>query len=582
MGKLKRMDLWLRPLIPALALLAVSCATAPPRWTPETVAPPASLDAAMEKVAPPIEGRSDEVKLPLPAEEAKVLDLSRDGAITTALSNNLSLEVAQYGPPIAATFVREARSAFDPMLTGTVSRGQDISQMGGITGVMLSSFSGSSSFPSLSSMANATPEEAAVGILSGLTALAATPKIEPFLKSDYADATATVANFLPTGTQVFLTGDANWSRTNYTEDEYKGTWSAGVTQALLRGAGPAVNLVALRQAKNQAARSQHVLRGNVLDTVSQVERQYWNLVLAQELIKIRQFGVQIAEEQYKVSEDLAEVGRIANGVLMSAKAEVATRRADLVDAQAQLRQQTLEMVRLLNPEVMTPENVAFKTVDPPEVVEVEVHPDQSAQLAEMYRPELAQARLDLANQDLEVVRTKNGLLPRLDAFAAYGRSSLGDSWSGAREFLDDDQFDNYRFGVQFEVPILNRAERARYTRAKLGREQAETAIANLQQMLDTQVHQTAIEVERQWQRIDATKEAVAASEEAMRVQQDRYSVGLSTNLDVLQVQRDLILAQVNEITARVSYIQALVGLYAAEGTLLERRGVTFDDISKDK
>ena len=45
---------------------------------------------------------------------------------------------------------------------------------------------------------------------------------------------------------------------------------------------------------------------------------------------------------------------------------------------------------------------------------------------------------------------------------------------------------------------------------------------------------------------------------------------------------DLILAQVNEITARVSYIQALVGLYAAEGTLLERRGVTFDDISKDK
>jgi outer membrane protein TolC len=200
----------------------------------------------------------------------------------------------------------------------------------------------------------------------------------------------------------------------------------------------------------------------------------------------------------------------------------------------------------------------------------------------MYRPELAQARLDLANQDLEVVRTRNGLLPRLDAFASYGRSSLGSDWSGARDYLDQNDFENYRFGLQFEVPILNRGERARYTRAKLGREQAETAIANLQQMLDTQVHQAAVEVERQWQRIAATQEAVASRQEEMRVQQDRYSVGLSTNLDVLQVQRDLIFAQVNEVTARVSYIQALVGLYAAEGTLLERRGVTLDDLSKDK
>jgi outer membrane protein TolC len=45
-------------------------------------------------------------------------------------------------------------------------------------------------------------------------------------------------------------------------------------------------------------------------------------------------------------------------------------------------------------------------------------------------------------------------------------------------------------------------------------------------------------------------------------------------LDVLQVQRDYIQSQVDDATARVRYIEALTELYAAEGTLLERRGIS--------
>jgi outer membrane protein TolC len=42
---------------------------------------------------------------------------------------------------------------------------------------------------------------------------------------------------------------------------------------------------------------------------------------------------------------------------------------------------------------------------------------------------------------------------------------------------------------------------------------------------------------------------------------------------VLIVQRNYIQAQLEEVSARVGYLQALTSLFAAEGTLLERRGI---------
>jgi outer membrane protein TolC len=63
----------------------------------------------------------------------------------------------------------------------------------------------------------------------------------------------------------------------------------------------------------------------------------------------------------------------------------------------------------------------------------------------------------------------------------------------------------------------------------------------------------------------------------LRIAQDRNAVGKATNLDVQIVQRNLIQAEVDEGTARVGYIEALTSLYAAEGTLLERRGIRLDD-----
>jgi outer membrane protein TolC len=186
---------------------------------------------------------------------------------------------------------------------------------------------------------------------------------------------------------------------------------------------------------------------------------------------------------------------------------------------------------------------------------------------------LIQSRLSLANRQLEVEKTRNGLLPKLDMFASYSRLSSGETTSDAMRHLDDSRLESYEIGLSLGLSPLNRSERAGFRRAKLDQQKVEAAILNLKQLIEAGVRQDVIEVQRQWERVRATQQVVKSRAEQLEVEKSKFLVGKSTNLDVSLVQRDLIEAQLAEVTARIRYIQSLTGLYLGEGTLLERRGV---------
>lgn len=525
----------LRTLLLAAPLLALAgCGSVPVSYTPADVRPPESLTTALEDARDAERMR----QTALPHDAATTVSLSRDGVILAALARNRTLAVEQLNPAIAGYLPNLERAAFDPRLLATASIGRDTRQLGGTAAF---------SFP-------------------GGTA--------PELEEETTSANATISQYFPTGTEVFLSGGIRRTDTNFTDSEYFGQWSVGANQALLRGAGTKVNLVGLRQAENTAARSLHELRGFVGDLVEQAEGAYWNLVLAMEQVRIQETAIELAREQVRLNESFLRAGRGTTAAVLNAKAEEASRRADLIDAQAQVRRRTLDLIRLLNPDDDNQWALTFDPMDPPDVAFVDIDDGVSANLARRYRAILAQAKLDISNRELEVVRTRNGVLPRLDAFASYGRTSLGPGRTDAFSNLDDSDYENYELGLQFEMYPLNRAERARRARARFQQDQAEAALANLEQFVALEVRQAVVEANRQWERLEATRQTVESREEELRAEESRLRVGRSTTLDVLRIQRDLVQARVDEIGARVGYIRALTNLYRAEGTLLDRRGVS--------
>lgn len=572
-----------RIVAPCLALmLLVACATHSPNATPKSEIVSVGESAAVPAISA-IEERAEPVQVSALPENDKPIPLSRDGALLTAIRNNASIEIAQFGPQIAQTYISEARAAFDPVLLSTISIGHDTRQLPPV--------SAATSNQTISRGSAGTAPEPDTPLEQFQQSIQFTQRLLDDLqglrsfyddrdrahtRTDSADGTMTLMENLPTGTQIFLTGAASHVDTNRTSDDYQGAWVLGVNQALLRGGNLGANLVEIKKAKNSAERSEHAFRRQILDTAAQVELAYWDLVLANEVLKIRQFAVTLADEQLKRNQDLFSVGKIVEGDVMSADAEKSSRLADLADAQAAIRGKTLLLIRLLNPDAVKPWEIQFDPMDAPVVAQVELNADMSEQVALQYRPEIQESRLELANAKLDLDRARNNLLPRLDLVASYGRTSRGAFSGDMTTHLDSSDYDNYRIGVEFETPLMYRAERARHHRAKSIQAQAGAAVAGIEQVVSEQVRQAIVEVDRQWQRISATQSAVKGRSEELRIAQDRNSVGKATNLDVQIVQRNLIQAEVDEVTSRVRYIESLTSLYAAEGALLERRGIAID------
>jgi outer membrane protein TolC len=173
---------------------------------------------------------------------------------------------------------------------------------------------------------------------------------------------------------------------------------------------------------------------------------------------------------------------------------------------------------------------------------------------------------------LEVVKTKNGLLPMMDLFITLGKTGYADSFGNSVSDLDGESY-SVAGGISFEYPLLNRDAAALHRRAVLTRRQDEEAVDNLAQLVQVDVRSAYIEVNRTAEQVAATAVTRKLQQEKLRAETEKFRVGRSTTLLVAQAQRDLVASRISEVDAVVNYLKALVGLFRLEGSLLERRGV---------
>jgi outer membrane protein TolC len=201
-----------------------------------------------------------------------------------------------------------------------------------------------------------------------------------------------------------------------------------------------------------------------------------------------------------------------------------------------------------------------------------VHKDLGMQ----FRPDLVQARLSLKKGDLDLAQTKNGLLPKLDFFITLGKTSYSESFGNALPDLGS-PFYQVNAGLNFPMPVPNRSGSAQLARARYSRKQQDLAVKNMEKLVQLDIRSAHVEVMRSRQQIEATRVTRELQEKKLAAELEKFRVGKSTNILVLQVQRDFTTSLLDEARSMVAYLNALVDLYYCEGTLLERRGIS--DIS---
>ncbi len=386
-------------------------------------------------------------------------------------------------------------------------------------------------------------------------------------------------------TTNLLTGgnvDLNYSpaRTNVNQNvatgflfnpSYTGGLALTLTQPLLRNAGLDVTKTFIRVAQNNASVEEHVFRDRVLTVLATVEQTYWEVVFANENLKVAEAALKAAQELLASNRAKAKAGVMSIVDVLQAEAAVASRVEQVLVADKIIRDQEDQLRRLLNPaEEDLRQDLRLTPLDQPVVTLEPLSLQEAIDTAIEQRPEIVQAKKNMETSDLNTKFAKNQLLPTLSLQGTMGLAGLGKNYGDSVSKNLNGDFYNYGAGLVLSYPLGNRSAWSTYSKRQLEAKNAEASLASVRQQIIVGVREAVRRVQTDFKRIETTRSARIMAEKQLQAEQERLKVGLSTTRFVLDFQRDLATAQGNELRATVDYNKSLSNLARHKATTLDR------------
>lgn len=481
-----------------------------------------------------------EVTKPVPTERREAVSLA--DAVVKALQNNLDIHIGRQTKESRLADIVIEQAKFDP----TVSlNGQYNRQVAPLNRPIL-----------------------------GFTGAA----LEDITKFDQntSSVTADITQNLPTGANY----DINYSpQRSYVSGPntflFNPAWTGGlaltVTQPLLRNFGTALNQTFITIAQNNATVEQHVFLDRVLTVIATVEQTFWEMVFANENLKVAQAALKAAEELLASNRAKAKAGVMSIVDVLQAEAAVASRVEQILVAEKSIRDQEDQLRRLLNPaEEELRQDLRLIPVDPPMTSLEAISLQEAIDMAIERRPEILQAGKNVETSDLNTKFAKNQMLPTLSFQGTMGLTGLGADYNDATKRNFGGDFYNYGAGLVLSYPLGNRSAYSTYNKRQLEARNAQASLQSVRQQVIVGVREAVRRVHTDFKRIETTRSARIMAEKQLQAEQERLKVGLSTTRFVLDFQRDLATAQGNELRAILDYNKSLSNLARNKATTLER------------
>lgn len=196
------------------------------------------------------------------------------------------------------------------------------------------------------------------------------------------------------------------------------------------------------------------------------------------------------------------------------------------------------------------------------------------QIALDNRPELAEADLAVRQARVRVGQAKNGVLPQFDVTFRYTVDGLGESGHDAFSELTKNNFQEYFIQVEFEIPVGNRAARARQVQARLRHAQAIAVLKQTYEGVILDVNVRLRQLRADYDQLGPNFESAEANEDQVDAivarAESRNFVQLNQELNALTAlatsRRDL-------IRSLIEYNMSIIELERAKGTLPEYNNI---------
>jgi outer membrane protein len=473
------------------------------------------------------------------AQERPVLELSLEEAVKRAMDNNLDIRVESYNPLSSAEEVRSAEGYYDPLLSAYLDKNSQT-----------------------------------------------TPQSSAFSGGDKVDTDGATWNFglgqaVPTGGSYSLVFNNDKSDTTSVFSTFNPSYGSNLTLTARQPLLQNLRLDAPRRQVLVAKKNREItdvqFRQSVVNVLAITKAQYYELIFAIDNLEAARKSLALAQKLLDENQIKVRVGTMAPLDVVQAQSEVASREEGVIVAENDLREAEDTLKRSIFPgNEPSMWDLRILPTDRPTADAYVVNVEEATRKALEGRTDMQVARKNLERSDIDIKYTKSQLLPQVDLVGAYGGTGIGgtqlirDGFGGpiidtipggygdATSQVFGRDFPNWRIGFELSYAIPNRSAKAQAAQARLAREQALVSLQRLEMNVVSEVRTAARAVETNQKRVESSRAARVLQEQRLDAEEKKFAAGMSTNFFVTQAQRDLAVAEVNEVRALADYRRSLV------------------------
>jgi len=511
------------------------------------------------------ESWAQELESPSPASHSDELGLSLRQVVETTLKNNVSIAVQEFNAKIREQDITDRKSEFDPTINLELSTKERTNQV-------------SSAFASPNKARN---RDHVLGFSLNQKVI--------------------------TGGDYDVSFNSNRSKTNSTfaglNPQYSSELLFSATQPLLKNFGIDNNKRNIYIANNDMDISDFEFESKVIDTITEVENVYWELVFSIEDLNVKQKSLKRAQDLEKRVRAQVEVGTVAPLDILQAQSEVASREELLLQAQDLIQDNEDNLKNILNIDFnSTDGRKEFRPVDKPMIeTEKNIELDKAIKKALASRPDFLARKTKLTNDHILVKYNENQIYPSLDLFGSLGlngisgdavaisqfgggtvQSPFGGGYDKSLSSLGSRKYYQWEVGLKMSYPLGNRSAKSRLTASRLQAAQTLLDIKDLEKKIVVEVREAVRQIKTEAKRIQATSLARKLAEKKLDAEEKKFEVGLSTSFNVLEFQEDLVVEQSNEIRALIDYRKSRIRLRQVMATTMDIHNIQMSkDIDSD-
>jgi outer membrane protein TolC len=340
----------------------------------------------------------------------------------------------------------------------------------------------------------------------------------------------------------------------------------------------------------------------VSSTVSQITRQYWDLVSAIRNYEIQRNALKLAQRNLRDVNKKVEVGTLAPIEITQASYQVAQTRLRLINAEDQIHRQMNSMRQYISDDRKN--DIWSKVIiptDTPEFQEYKIDETTAIETALANRPELKQLDLQLEQSEIRLKLAQNNRRWGVDLSASFNTSGsagnyvcdpsqafcveppdyqVGGFWQAFRNVFDG-RFTGWSFSVDLQVPIRGRSTEIALANQLIQRKRTRLDRKKQEQSIQVELRNAVQAVETSRQQVETAKLNRELAQEQLDGEEKRFEAGLSEFYRVLDQQNRLAEAENGELGALIDYKKSVISLQDSMNTLLEFSDVKITTSASD-